>query len=1303
MVQMPGQADAWPQSVRANGRPIPVIERSGTPAVLLDAGRYLLTGELPWREMPQTLQVPSAAGVVRARMAGRALPQPNAQGELWLRAARGEGTGADTLSLRTFRRIDDGVPLRATTIVELDVGGSAREVTLPRMLLPGFVALGLVSPLPARLSDGGSLRVQARAGTWSIEVDGRLMAPAAALELPTGTASTEETWSFAANNAIRLVSVEGAPSVDPRQAGVPPAWQALPAYAMQRGAQLKFVERRRGDPEPSADKLFLDRTLWMDFDGHGFTARDTLRGTIARSWRLEMPPDIVIGRVSIDGVDQFITQLGQTGHTGVEVRHGVANIVADSRIVGAAHALPAVGWQADFEQVSTTLRLPPGWRLLHASGVDQAVGSWVSRWTLWDFFFVLLIAVASLRLHGVATAAVLLVALVLTWHIPDSMRWMWLVVLSFTALERARAPFGGRLAAAALWIRRTCLALMVVGLLPFAVREVGQAIYPVLERPGQTALMSLDGRRDELRAVAAHVDAASRASDVDQKRLEEARRSKVSAADAASTPSTQAASPPSTQAPSQERKTESSVYRQDPNAKVQTGPGLPQWNWNSYGLLWQGPVDRHQSVSLWLQPPWVTRLWTVLALALLALALWLHAGRPRPQLRRHAGAVPAAVAVVLAVALGGAAPPRAFASEPLPPPASASPSAGSWPSKEVLDELRERLTRRADADARAACQAACAQIERLLVVAQGSRIQLRMDVGAVVESFIPLPGAAAQWRPESVLMDGRSPVLRHDEQGVLWLRLPPGVHQLVMDSDVGAADSVQIALPLAPRAVATQLTAWSMAGVDARGLATNALTLTRALRIDTAGKTDREQAFPFVRVTRTLSLDQRWTVKTQIEREGPSVAPIVVRIPLIEGEAVTDASVRIDNHVAIVTVGAAAGASFGSVLDARPKLTLQAAREPNQIETWRLDASPMWHVRFDGIAPVQRQSGARWLPQWQPWPGERVSIEAVRPEGVAGQTMTLDNVWLHVRAGQRSTETSATLTIRTSQGGDHGIALPPQSELLSIAIDRVAQPLRSEGGRITLPLRPGAQTVQINWREPRGISNFMTTSKPDLGVSGVNAEVNLAVPADRWVLATGGPLIGPAVLFWGVALVIALAAFALARLSWAPLGYFGWLLLGLGVGQASLGGLVVVVGFFLAMHARARFGALLQGWRFNLMQIAAALWALASLLILFASIRTGLLGTPDMLVAGNASSAHSLRWYADRFDGQPPAGWVFSAPMWVYRTLMLAWALWLALAVVRWVRWVWQCFSAGRVWGPWRRQRAAAAAPVEPPSASAVV
>ncbi|MDZ7622451.1 MAG: hypothetical protein U5O69_08905 [Candidatus Competibacteraceae bacterium] len=81
-----------------------------------------------------------------------------------------------------------------------------------------------------------------------------------------------------------------------------------------------------------------------------------------------------------------------------------------------------------------------------------------------------------------------------------------------------------------------------------------------------------------------------------------------------------------------------------------------------------------------------------------------------------------------------------------------------------------------------------------------------------------------------------------------------------------------------------------------------------------------------------------------------------------------------------------------------------------------------------------------------------------------------------------------------------------------------------------------------------------------------------------------------------------------------------------------------------------------------------------------------MLGTPDMQVAGQGSSAWQLHWYQDRLEGPLPTAWVIFAPLLIYRGLMLAWALWLALALLEWLIWGWSCFSAGGIWRPLRRR-----------------
>ena len=98
------------------------------------------------------------------------------------------------------------------------------------------------------------------------------------------------------------------------------------------------------------------------------------------------------------------------------------------------------------------------------------------------------------------------------------------------------------------------------------------------------------------------------------------------------------------------------------------------------------------------------------------------------------------------------------------------------------------------------------------------------------------------------------------------------------------------------------------------------------------------------------------------------------------------------------------------------------------------------------------------------------------------------------------------------------------------------------------------------------------------------------------------------------------------------------------------------------------------------MQVMLAILTLAALLMLLFAVQQGLLGLPDMMVAGNGSTAYNMNWYLDRATATPQTAWVVSVPMLVYRLLMLAWALWLAFALLRWLKWGWGCYTRKGLW-----------------------
>jgi hypothetical protein len=57
-----------------------------------------------------------------------------------------------------------------------------------------------------------------------------------------------------------------------------------------------------------------------------------------------------------------------------------------------------------------------------------------------------------------------------------------------------------------------------------------------------------------------------------------------------------------------------------------------------------------------------------------------------------------------------------------------------------------------------------------------------------------------------------------------------------------------------------------------------------------------------------------------------------------------------------------------------------------------------------------------------------------------------------------------------------------------------------------------------------------------------------------------------------------------------------------------------------------------------------------------------------------------LGWFIDRTSGVTPTVGAVSVSLWFYKAAMLAWALWLSFALLRWLRGAWRAFNYGGLW-----------------------
>ncbi len=1216
-VPLPGGAGTWPQTVRVDGRAVPVLDVGGVPTVALTAGRHRITATTPWTTLPNSLPIPAHLGLVELTVDGIPIEWPRIDGDgLRLGAVQSTEREGERLDLDVSRRVSDGVPVVVETVVVLRASGAGREHDLGQVHLPGTRPVSLTANLPARFDAEGSLVVQVRPGTWELRFEAVHEGAVASLSRPPRLDSWPEVeyWAVATDDRVRAVNLEGVPGVDPARTTVPEAWRALRVHAVDATGTLTFDELRRGEPEPAPNQLTLHRDIWVDFDGGGLTVRDRFGGTLNQGWRLEVQDPATLGHVSAGAADQVITDL-QNGRTGVELRGVAVDISAESRIEGRPVSLPAVGWHTHVQSLEATLHLPPGWALLAGTGVDSLDGSILDRWTLFDLFFVLIVSLATGRLLGPGWGALALMALMLARHETGAPQWTWAVLLVVVALARV-VPAGWPRTTIGV-VRGLCLLALTLQLVPFAIAQVQTGLFPVLERPWQ------DSGAVQLAPGSGLQEAPERYSAV---LLEEADSERGRAGG--------------------KRGKKFLSSQVDPSAVVQTGPGVPAWSWEQQPLRWSGPVSADHTMRLLLIGPLGNGILSLLqVLLLMALGLRLaEAASLRAWAQRAARTAPM---WALMAGLGWAS------------SAHASPSSGH------LAELERRLVLPPP------CAPHCVDVPSATLQVTDRGLVYDAEVHAGAATAWPVPGPTGTWVPRRVVVDGvQATAMARLGDGFLHVRLDRGVHRIRVEGPLPPSDVVALGFGQVPRHLTWNGDGWALDGHHADGSVDASVQLARMLGSTTTAQS-AENLSPWLEVHRELDLGVPWRVRTTVKRVGPTDYPVVVKVPLLPGEAVTEGVQPPDGGEVSATLDRdQRELTWLSSLQPSETVVLTAPTDVPWTEVWSLSCSPVFHCTTDGPAPLSHTDGeawATWLPTWRVWPGETVSISVVQPPGIEGQTVTIDSATLMVRPGRRQLTGELALSIRSSQGGRQAVTLPDGARLQGVTIDQQARPLQlTAEGQLLVPIQPGAQEVAVTWQQDHPPALLDTVPAVDVGGPAVNVTVVVEPLLERWIAVLVGPRWGPVPLMWTYVWVVLGLSPLLARAPWSPLATWQWALLGLGMTQVPTIAPMLVAAWLIALAWR-RAHPSDNRWVFNGIQLGLVALTIAALVGLYGAIHSGLLWQPDMQVAGGSSSARRLVWFVDRTEGPMPRPSVVSLPMWTWRVAMLAWSLWLAASLLRWL------------------------------------
>ena len=619
---LPGNLEHWPQDVRVNGAPGAVVARNGVPSLRLAPGSYTVAGRFSWSTRPESLPLPHLTALVDLTVDNQRVVQPERPGgALWL-GKRRSAEQAAAMEVQVYRLVRDEVPTYLLTRIRLNVAGDAREELLGARAARRFHAAQprqATCPRAWNATAACACRCAPAPTTsrwWRARstVTNTLARPD-----PGGQWPREEIWSFEAVDALRVAAAEGPEGIDPAQANVPREWQGFPAFRMAADSKLTVVERGRGLGNADDNRLSLHRNLWLDFDHDGFIAVDRINGSMRRDWRLDMSAPFKLESANALGAPLLVT--GEDGRTGLELRTPQLSLTAVAR-TAAGGAMPATGWNQRFDSVSGELHLPPGHRLIAAVGADEAPDSWFERWGLWSIFGIALVVVFVYWITGLVPAAIAAVALLLIYQEMPLYIWLWGNLLA--ALAIARAAPEGRFRKFAQWYRTTSFVVLGWHCCPSCGRRCASRCIRSSNPSSSWSYIGAAARNSEMplrrrrcRGLLSGIAPQDMAAPAPVMVPEEAKaesdsfegrvREKMARGNTAFGVNSQQV-----------------VQRYASGTRLQAGPGIPAWRYNSYLYSWSGPVEAGDTVRFIYFGPVVLFFWRLIGVAALALLfLWL--------------------------------------------------------------------------------------------------------------------------------------------------------------------------------------------------------------------------------------------------------------------------------------------------------------------------------------------------------------------------------------------------------------------------------------------------------------------------------------------------------------------------------------------------------------------------------------------------------------------------------------------------------------------------------------------------------
>ncbi|MGE4519813.1 MAG: hypothetical protein AB7E04_09935 [Desulfobacteraceae bacterium] len=1228
-VRLPGNLENFPVHVKKDGSLIPVTIYNKAPACFPGKGEFNITGEIPFSNIPDFINLPDFSGGCRivSKTDRISSPYTDSGNILWLKKdLSGSERLKEHIRISVFRKIKDSLPCEIESVYKINVSGSTRQERISTGNIPGQIAY-VNSPLPLKIEKNGSFIAQVKPGEYEISI--KNIVPYMPSDLgPFNSGYTQEIIALEKEPGVRISNIKNLKTIDPKNTDIPDSWKKFPAYILLPGEKIVFEETVKGILSQQPE-VKLEREIWLDFNGKGATIRDQIKGKLYRRTFMGISNEsgIAPGKISLNERDQIITE--KNSSAGVPVNEGSFLLESVSRKDSSPKIFPT-GWNMNFSEISGYINIPPAFDILSVSGAKLSGNhTFISKWTLLDIFVLCILFISALKIWNIKWGIIFFICAGAVYHkfyLPPYV-WIFLVICSGILNSKQLKKFflqKNFFRISFYFIYFSCLLTVFCAAIIFSAQNIKYSVYPSLDSPSQSYRSYSFTAMKQKKVSETDSYLSERSSMVKQRLSDRARQLQM--------------------------EMEEPVYQTIKNdyEYTQTGTGIPSWN-NRKIRFENASQDK---MTIYVLPPFAVRaVYLLNVFFLFVLLLKLIPFKKIFSNLKPVSSSGTAAAVFIIMAVSVFQPQKASA---------------QYPPEHLLKEYKQRLLNEKKFDHQLAV------IEHLTLNASksggGIKLEMIFRINAERDCAVFLP-ATKDLEYDNIYLDSKNHDYILKKQNKTLTFVPEGIHSLKIIA-LSKKDEMELKFDMMPLRLS-----FNSDGIESKGIENKGFSPLIKLFIP-AGKNEKntlkgvEGAFPFPVVERNLYLGREWKIRTAVKRFYPqnNDKKAEVSIPLLKNEKILRETGEIKNNRLDVTLLPGVNSfEFESEIPVGQNIEITSDKNMFHLEKWTVDSDSLKDFEIKGLIPVKYSTGNQTVFAVEPGTNGVIAPHRLKP--VKGRFFTIDKIDLLYDISKTKNTLAINSVIRAGKGLDHKITYD-SSRLFpeQLTINKIKNQIPEINGELALNLSPGENSINIVFSEKNKARSVLIPGKIDFpeinfNAQSVNITQELKYPYKSWIIAAFGPRKGPAVLFWGYFAGVVLAAAFLAKFTRSFLKPHQFILLAAGLSLAAPLEIIIVFGFFFAVEYRKNLVPEETRY-FNLIQTGIIFLLIMSAGIIYDAVSSGLLGIPDMQIAGNGSYSGSLKWFSDKSENIIPSAFVILAPINLWKLILFLWSLWISAFLI---------------------------------------